>query len=179
MMKNINIRIVAVVMTVSLIVMFGGWLLHLDFGVKKPMEASLLKIQGVKESHITIDRHQINVTIALANIDDLQKTYRSIKEVVTPYLSKRELKLTIKNNENPDMIKGWKQNYFYIAEAIDTHQYSLIPETVQHMKEQLNLDKVGYSMDDENIYIDLHKKDASLFLVLPKNSNVMGVKNLG
>lgn len=168
MFKNIKWNYVAVISIVSLLILFGGWYLYQNISVKNPINEAVSSIDGVKVVDLAIDKKNVNLSINLYDVDNLQITYELIEEYVAPYLQNRSLNIEIVNNGNESLNFAWNESYFYIAEAIDKKEYSLIPQTIDNMQKKYNLDQVGYTMDETNIYIDLHSADTALYIVIPR-----------
>lgn len=168
------------ILVLSLVVLFGGWFTYQTIQIKKPIENALASIEGIILDDLKIDRDQINVSISIQKIDNFQLTYHQIQDKLQPYLGKRQLNLDFKSKgiEDEKLMKAWSESYFYIAQAIDQHQYSLIPKTINALKKEYLLDKANYSMDENQIYIDLHQKNSSLYLILPRTNN-LEVKKIG
>ena len=169
---------ILIVMIISLAVLFSGYYIHQGINIKNPIKETISEINGVKINEIDVEKNTVTLSLKLNGIDNFQLSYDQIIQNIEPYLKERELNIRIVNNGNKSIIDAWNQSYFYIAEAVDNHQYSLIPETVESLKDKYHLNKVGYSMDEKNIFIDLHQGDSSLYIILPKN-NETGVKKIG
>lgn len=178
MFKDIKWNYVAIISVVSLLILFGGWYLYQTISIKNPINEAVSSIEGIKVTNLDIDKNNVNLSINLYDVDNFQVTYELIEETVTPYLQNRSLNIEIVNNGNESLNYAWSKSYFYIAEAIDNKEYSLIPQAIDNMEKEYNLDRAGYTMDETNIYIDLHQDDASLYIVIPRE-HVTEVSELG
>lgn len=167
--KWINITIISLLTTVLL---FGGWLLYQSYSIEKPLNESLTEINGVKVEEMKINQKEIQLLLTLENIDNFYSTYKDIENAVEPYQGSRNLSVSFTNEGNEFLNDAWSKSYFYIAEAIAQNQYSLIPQAMDSLKVNYKLDQVGYSMDEDNIYIDLHQGDSSLYLVIERTPNM-------
>lgn len=176
MFKNIKWNYVVIVSIVSLLFLFGGWYLYQNISVKNPINEAVSSLDGIKVTNLAIDKNNVNLSINLYDVDDFQVTYELIEKTVDPYLQSRSLNIEIVNNGNQSLNYAWNRSYFYIAEAIDKKEYSLIPLAIDNMKEEYKLDQAAYTMDEKNIYIDLHQGDAALYIVIPREQKTEVIK---
>lgn len=168
MFKDIKWSYVAIVSIVSLFLLFGGWYLYQNISIKNPINEAVSSIKGIKVTDLEINKKSVNLSINLYDIDNFQVTYELIEETISPFLNNRSLNIEIINDGNDELNLVWSKSYFYIAEAIDKKEYSLIPQAIDKMKQEYNLDQASYTMDETNIYIDLHQNDAALYFVIPR-----------
>jgi len=169
MFKNIKWNYVAIVFVISLLLFFGGWYLYQNISIKNPINESASSIEGIKVTDLEIDKKSVTLSVNFYDIDNFQATYELIEETISPYLNNRSLNIEIVNKGNEKLNLAWNKSYFYIAEAIENKEYSLIPQAIDNMKKEYNLDHAGYTMDGSNIYIDLQQNDAALYFVIPRD----------
>lgn len=167
-----------IVLLLSLALLFGGWFLYQYLIVQKPADESINKIKGVSVTELKMDRGLLEVDVQFDQIDGFQNTYTKIEEELLPYSENKTLEIHVLNQGNEQLRRAWEKNYFSVAEAIDQQKYSQIPETLESMKVNYQLKEVAYSMDDRYIYIDLHQKEDSLYILLPRY-NGLEVKEHG
>ncbi len=178
MFKEVKWLNVIIIMSVSLIILFGGWFLYQENNIKNPILDNLRNIDGIKVDDLVLNTKEIKLDLSFVQIDDLQITYNKILDELEPYTNNREIKININSNSSDEMITIWNDSYFYIAEAIVQKKYSLIPETMEMIKRDYFLEKAVCTMDDNYIYIDLHQGDSSLYVVIPTDQ-YMEVNSLG
>lgn len=178
MMKDNRWITSVIILFISLALLFGGWNIYQYLIVQKPADESINKIKGVSVTELKMDRDLLEVNLRFDQIDGFQNTYNKIEEELLPYKKNRTLEIHVLNQGNDQLTRAWEKSYFSIAEAIDQQKYSQIPETLESMKENYQLEEVAYSMDDRYIYIDLHQNDDSLYILLPRY-NGLEVKEHG
>jgi uncharacterized protein YueI len=64
---------------------------------------------------------------------------------------------------------------FPVAEAMENKKYTQISSTVEQMKKKKTGIKADTDMDSNNVYIRLSEGNATKFIVLPRQSQQMGV----
>jgi len=178
MIKDLKWITTFFILLISLGVFFGGWYVYQKVWIKDPILGTVADMEGVKIEDVFLDKEKVDLFITLKPVEPFQTTYQQIESAVQPYLKNRKLTIHFNNQGNEQLLKAWNTSYFKIAEAIDQKQYSMIPQTIDSMKNVYHLDDVGYSMDDKYIYIDLHQGKSSLYYVLPRYSG-LEVKNVG
>lgn len=178
MLKGIKWSIVIIVMSVSLILLFAGWFLYQENNIKEPIINNVNKVNGVTVDEIIVNTKVIELNLSLQHIEDLQVTYKEILNVIEPHVNNRELKININSNPSDEIIDAWNSSYFYIAEAIKQNKYSLVPETIDNLKQDYSLDYANCTMDEKNIYINLQKSNSSFYIAIPIADN-MEVNSVG
>jgi len=166
------------VLFISLLVLFGGNFLYQNFRLEQPIEKAVSQIQGIQFKSINYNQQKVDLTINVKQVDNFADTYHEVQKQVKPLIGNRDLHLHFFNSHDQQLLHAWNQAYFDIAQAIDKQEYSSIPEVVEKIKSYSDLQKVGYGMDEKNVYIDLHNNKNSLYFVIPRNDN-QEVKNLG
>ena len=161
-----------VVFLLSLTVLFGVYFIYEKLQIKEPMIDAINQIKGVQVENINIENDKIQLEITLQEIDNFQETYHAIVDATAAYKGDRVIDFQFSSIEDEQILRAWNSSYFYIAEAIAKHDYSMIPDTITQIKKQLLLDKTNYSMDDKNIYIDLHKGEKSQYFILKREQEV-------
>ncbi|MGD9677077.1 MAG: hypothetical protein AB7V16_01770 [Vulcanibacillus sp.] len=179
MLKDIKWSMVLIFMSVSLIILFGGWYLYQENNIKEPITNSINDITGVTVDEIKLDINEIELNLTLEKIDKLQVTYNSILNKLQPYLNNRDLTININSNPSDDILEAWSNSYFSIAEAIELKNFSLIPETVLELKKDYSLDQAICTMDNQNIYIKLQQGESSLYIVINTSGNGVEVNSFG
>lgn len=177
MTKDNKWLMTAIVFVASLGILFGGFFIYQEFNVKAPLEEKVSSVEGVIVNEVNSSRETVSLDIEINQASNFQLTYQEVEEIAEPYLDGKELEINIENNASDDLMAIWNKSYFAIAEAIDRKEYSLVPQAIEGLEQRNDLNKAGYSMDEENIYIDLHNDDSSLYFVIPRESS-MEVKNI-
>lgn len=172
MLKSIRWPIVTIVFILSLITIFGGYFIFQDTNIKNPIVSSLEKIEAISINNLNINNKIIELNISIDSTDDFQSTYTEILAVLSKYQGMRSIEINIDNNANSKMISAWNSSYFYIAEAIEQNEYSLIPSTINRLKQEEIFDNGNSTMDEENIYIDLHQGDLGFYIVIPTRNEI-------
>lgn len=172
MLKGIKWTQVTIISIVSLLFLFGGWYLYQNLSIKSPINEAVSSIDGIKVAELDIDKKNVNLSLNLYSIDNFQSTYNLVEDTVAPYLKNRTLNIDIVNKGNENLSLAWSESYFYIAEAIEKREYSLIPKAIDTMQQEYNLDRAGYTMDATKIYIDLHQDETSLYIVIPRENDI-------
>ncbi|TCS84174.1 hypothetical protein [Tepidibacillus fermentans] len=173
-----NWHLTVIVFMISLLVLFGGRFIYQNYRIEQPIQVAMSEIKGVKLNQIQYDQQKVELTIVVQDVENFVDTYHQIENKIQPMIGKRELQLHFVNNQDQTLLRAWNQAYFNIAQAMDKNEYSTIPIVLEKLKKQSRLDKVGYGIDEKNVYVDLHVGKKSLYFILPRRVN-QGVNNVG
>lgn len=172
MIKNMKWKIVGIVFIMALAIIFGSFFIYQESSIKGPIINALKGIETVNVISINVNNKSIEANISLSNVENFQEAYYQVLDSLASYENGRKIMINIENNANSEMLLAWNTSYFYIAEAIEQRKYSLIPETIDNLEEKNIFDYVNSTMDEENIYIDLHQGDLAFYVVIPAISEV-------
>lgn len=164
-----------VITTITSVVLFGGWFAYHSVALKSPLASILSEIEGVESAEASIQRTQVVIKLTLANDASLREILANIKSEGSSIIGSRELILDVINPSSSELDQWWSTVLFDVAEAMETKNYSNIPQDLDQKKGQLEHLSVSTEMDDVNVYIRLVHKDQSKFIILPRIPVQLGV----
>lgn len=172
-----KLRLVPVLLTffITAGLLFGGWFAYQSLAVENPVSRNVSGIAGVEHAAIDSTRSELVVHVTLQDSADLFDVYKQIRETTKSEIGSKKLVITIDNPSSDALERLWRSELFYMAAAMDSRDYGQIPERLA----QLAAGHAGLSadsaMDDENVYITIRLDGVSKYIVLPRNSQTMGV----
>jgi hypothetical protein len=173
-----KLRLLPVVITVLLSsgVLFGGWFAYQSFAMEDPFLEKVAAVEGIAgEPVVEIQREQAVVRIALEPGASLREAYRAIVEAGASSLGEREIVVEASNESSEALESWWSGALFDVAQAMETKQYSAIPQRLRELAEADGSMQVKTEMDDTNVYITLVDGPNSKHVILPRQAAMMGV----
>lgn len=172
-----KLRLLPIIITVivSSAVMFGGWFMYQTVAMEDPLTRDVTAIEGVKDVRVELDRTLAVVHITLEEGAKLSDTYRSVEEASKAVLGNKEVSIEVAGDESKRLDSIWAQAMFDVAQAMETKEYSLIPERLNELGKANQGLKVTSEMDEHNVYITLSEGSSSKYVVLPRIPAMMGV----
>ncbi|WP_199614905.1 hypothetical protein [Paenibacillus alkalitolerans] len=172
-----KLRLLPIIITVvvSSAVLFGGWFMYQTVAMEDPLTHAVDSIDGVGDARIEVVRSGAIVRVTLEQGADLRETYRRIKEAGSAVIGERKLTVEVVNEGSESLDRIWAQVMFDVAQAMETKQYTLIPERLNKLVKENNNLKTTTEMDDDNVYITLSDGSSTKYVILPRIPLTMGV----
>ncbi|WP_018886200.1 hypothetical protein [Paenibacillus massiliensis] len=164
---------IALAAVLSASVLFGGWFLYRQVAVHQPLQKIVTQYPGVTSAQVDINQSEVTLKLDLEPDTDVRGLVQAVKEDGSSVLGSKRLKLDIKDHSDQELDKLWSQAMFPIAEAMDSKRYTDIPATINGL--QQGEIKADTNMDDANVYIRLQNGEASKYIILPRESQKIGV----
>lgn len=172
-----KLRLLPVVISVSIsaVVLFGGWFVYQSVAMENPLNEVITSTPGVELVNTHISNNSTELELKLQPGTSLREVYSRIETEGASAIGKRELKLKVVNESSPQMEQWWSSALFDVAQAMETKQYTQIPQTLQARAASSEHMKVATEMDDKFVYITLSDGDKSKYIMMPRVSPMMGV----
>jgi hypothetical protein len=171
----VKLRLLPVVITVvvSSSVLFGGWFMYQSVAMEDPFLKQVAAIDGVSEPYMEMKRDLAMVRVQLEPDASLSRSYREILKVGKATLGSRTVQVEVSGESSDALNAWWSKALFDVAQAMETKQYSLIPERLQQLAgDELTVET---EIDENNVYIAIHDGPHSKYVILPRKPAMMGV----
>ncbi|MFF2908151.1 MULTISPECIES: hypothetical protein [Bacillales] len=177
-----KLRLVPVLLTslLTAALLFGGWFLYREFVVQEPLQKIVAGYEGVNKSQITINRDQVTLKLDLQPGTKMRELVQYVSTEGKSAINGRTLKLDVDQHSNAMLDDYWNKAMFSVAEAMESGKYTLIPSTLDGLKENHTEYKgviATTEIDDSNVYVSLSSGKDSKFIILPRKPAKMGVWN--
>ncbi|SET51059.1 hypothetical protein [Paenibacillus sp. NFR01] len=176
-----KLRLMPVLLTVLLSagLLFGGFYAYRQFAVQEPLEKVVSSYEGVKDSHISINRNEVTLKLDLAPGTKLRELVQYVQSEGGSALSGRSLKLDLEQHTSPLLDEYWNDALFSVAEAMESGKYTLIPAKLEGLTLDAKYKEVTATteIDETNVYVSLSDGKESKFIILPRVSQAMGAWN--
>jgi len=175
----LKLRLVPVLITslLSAALLFGGWYMYRQFVIQEPLQKIVNSYEGVKSSRITINQDEVALKLDLQPGTNLRELVQHISTEGQSAIGGRTLNLEVVQHSSEVLDEIWDKAMFSVAEAMESRKYTLIPFTLNQLKEQYNGVTATTEIDDKNVYVSLTNGKESKFIILPRKPETMGVWN--
>ncbi len=165
---------IALIMTVA--VLYAGQAIWHNYAVNLPLDKTLNGVDGVEK--VTWDdsnsiSDSINIYVTLNNTANLQKTYEEISKRIEKTLKNKQFNLEIKDTRSLELEQAYYDIHYYIQKAIVDGDFPLLEAKVQENASTTGAAAKVY-VDEQYIYLQLAKKDSSLYAVVSRHSDKVG-----
>ncbi|WP_342414661.1 hypothetical protein NST83_14050 [Paenibacillus sp. FSL R10-2782] len=166
---------IVVAAVLAALLLFGGWFIYRQVTMQSPLEKIVSQYPGVTSAQIDIKPDQVVLNLDLKPQADIAGLVNVVKQKGQPIIGSRTVKLEIADHSNPALNQWWSEAMFPVAEAMENKKYTQITSTVELMKKKKSGIEADTDMDSSNVYIRLSEGKATKFIVLPRQSQQMGV----
>lgn len=166
---------VAITAALSAALLFGGWYAYGQYGVEKPLDRVAKAIPGVESAQTNRSLNSVDLQLKLSPDADLAEVYRRVQAEGSNAIGGKTLKLSVDEPTDPALEKAWSHALFGVAEAMDHQNYTEIRTAMEQLTKQYPNIQADTQMDDTNVYIRLRSGDAVKFVILPRQSEKLGV----
>lgn len=177
-----KLRLVPVLLTsvLSAALLFGGWYSYRQFAVQEPLQKIVSSYEGVKDSHITINRNEVTLKLDLQPGTKLRELVQYVSTEGQTAIDGRSLKLDVEQHSSELLDEYWDKAMFSVAEAMESRKYTLIPAKLDELKAE-HTEYSGVTatteIDENNVYVSLSDGKESKYIILPRVAAAMGVWN--
>lgn len=153
------------------LLLFGGWYTYQDQFVKKPIRDEIAKMKDVTLKSISVGKDTVLLDVTFNQPKQFKTSFLSIQRIAQEQSGGKKVSLNIISPEN-NVKKIWDDHQFLIAEAIDLHQYSKIPNLFNDLQKKNLLKEVDLQMDEQYIYVYMSDGQSSFYKVLTRTKEV-------
>lgn len=165
--------LVALLITGTLL--FGGWFMYRGYAMESPLSAIVKKNAGVEQIETKVLNSAVQINLTLGEGASLREINRSIHTEGASLLGKRSVQLQINSESSPEIDTLWANALFGVAQAMDTKQYSAIPEMLEEAVKTVPGLTAATEMDDQYVYVRLSDGTHQKYMMLPRVPASIGV----
>ncbi len=165
---NIKKLPVIISFAITLILLFGGWHMYHSYALQSPLTEQINSLDGVIRAEATVEPDTVHITLQLAPDASLRHIMQAIRSEGASHIKDRELVVRIDHPPAPLLEEWWQSVLFDIAEAMETKNYSAIPDILEQKKSKFDELEATAEIDDQYVYIRLVHKDQAKFVMLPR-----------
>jgi len=165
---------IALIITVALL--YTGQALWQSYAIDLPLDKALNEVDGVEK--VAWDtgssfNDTVIINVKLRDIDNLQKTYKEIKEKINLTLNGKKYSLEIADDRSQELEQAYYDIHYYVQKSIADGDFPSLEAKVREKAEMIGAEAKVY-VDEQNIYLQFTKKDNSLFAVIGRHFDRIG-----
>jgi len=162
-------------LTVTAVVLFGGWFIYDTVAMENPLTAIVQDSPGVTEAHVQVNKDEVAVHVRLSPDASLREIYRNVAQQGASIIGKRKLAMHIMNESTENIEAMWSKALFEVAQAMETKMYSDIPAALERTTGDYPGLVSTTEMDLNHVYVRITDGEHAKFVVLPRTPAQMGV----
>ncbi|MBP1933399.1 hypothetical protein [Ammoniphilus resinae] len=155
----------------TLALLFGGWYTYQHFYIKQPVQDFIAAKNDLILNDLKITQDQVVVDIDFKNPEKFVSDYKEINQYMEEQMGGKEILIRLPQY-GEKMRDLWEDEYFGVAEAIQTKEYTKIPLMMEEMKKKEQLQQAMAKMDEDFVYLYLQNGTDHLYAVLPLKEEV-------
>ena len=174
--KYIKLLRACIALVITIAGLYIGQAVWQNYAIDLPLDKALNDISGVEK--VTWENSNnindaITIFVKLSNTANLQKTYKEINKKIEQTLKGRQYILEIQDNRSLELEQAYYDIHYYIQKAIVDGDFPLLEKKVQEKAASAGAAAKVY-VDEQNIYLQLAKKDSYLDTVVTRHSDSIG-----
>ena len=175
-MRKPRLLPIAITAIFAAALLFGGSMLYKQYSLASPLAGAVESVPGVaRASAPSITRDEVRLSLELAPDASLREVFREVSDSGKAIAGDRQLIVDVASDSSDELEKLWQGALFEVAEAMETRNYSSIPEAMERAVHGHGHVAVTTEMDETNVYITMKSGDATKHVVLPRTPVQLGV----
>ncbi len=150
--------------------LLGGYQLYSKYGMVNPLERELQARPAIAKVEISKVEGQYHFAVELQEVENLQKEYQAIVEILDKNLKGGPYQLILTDPEDKVLQQAYLHLQPAIYEAAATHRYVWLEETVSQYAVDAGINYRLY-VDDRYLYLHLAEGEHSLYRVIEVKSS--------
>lgn len=162
-MSRVRLVPVALIVIVSLAILFGFWRLYLQLSLVNPLVTTVEHIPGVQSASVISESPPV-LAITLKPTSDLQSSYNSIKSQLA-VKGESGVSIQLIDHSDQELNQIYETIMLSVLQDVAHGNYTLLPKAAQQA-ERLGA-KAKISQDEHYIYIQLSKGNHYFYKIFP------------
>jgi hypothetical protein len=161
-----HIKMIAVSLVVTLIVLFGGYQSYQYLKVKKPLIEMMEAQKDITIRKIEMKPDSTEVQLTANPSYDFINKFPDLSIQLNEKLGEGKWRVTFTNPPTPKVKNAWQEMVFGVKEGLETGKYTLIQSTVKQSSLKYKLLYHVY-IDDQYVYLSLQEGNKTWYQILP------------
>ncbi|MBN2909610.1 hypothetical protein JQC72_08730 [Polycladomyces sp. WAk] len=173
-------RVTAAILSlvVTLFLLFGGYFAYQWWALKKPIEAMLTNEPHFQLVELRIEPDRVWIKANTDAAFSFTTQFPDLNKRVKNMVGERAVTIQLADKPDPVLNRAWNRMVFDIEEGLVNARYSQIPKSVETVAKSMQI-RYDITMDDQFLYVELHRGPHTLYRVLPLHKSNSGVKDNG
>ncbi|WP_232696391.1 hypothetical protein [Brevibacillus daliensis] len=163
---------------VALALLFSGYFLFQKVQIEKPLMEQAEQMTSAKLIDFSMQKDKVTYKFEVTNPEQFVIDYPKLIDAIKTYAPEKAFDIML-TNQDESLQPIWNEGLFGLIEAIETKQYSNIPELLSEWKETYKLDEAFGRIDDKYVYIFMKRGEDEFYKVIPRKQPISEVVNRG
>jgi len=172
-MKNFKWHAAVLAFVVTLGIATGAVLLRQRQMINTPLLKRISELEPVREVRLEEGGEKV-IFVTLEYVDNLQKTYRQLHEVISEMLGEEAYRLVLVDKRSEPLEDAYYAVHFELYESEQKGSFAAAGAAVDAKLAALGLDDYRFAVDDKYIYLQLKKGDAWLYEIIERQNRGAG-----
>lgn len=167
--KDFRVGTAVIALALTIAVCLGGYHLYKEYGIKRPLTASLLQVDGVKQVAIQEENDSQVILLTLKRGVDLKSVYQEANEITVETLGDKPHRIEITDNPSPELSSLYDDLELGIHQGIANSSFIWLTEWI-HGKTTSQGTEYRIQVDNRNLYLTLSKGDHYLTRIIERDN---------
>ncbi|MGE5544190.1 MAG: hypothetical protein ACM3UW_04390 [Bacillota bacterium] len=167
--KEFRVGMAAIALVLTIAVCLGGYHLYIEYGIKRPLTASLMQVDGVKSVEILKENDSQVVLLTLTNDADLKAVFAEANDITLKKMGEKPYSIKIADNPSPELSSLYDDLELGIQQGIANSSFIWLAEWID---EKTAPESIEYriQVDNQNLYLTLSKGNHYLKRVIAREN---------
>jgi len=172
--NNLNFKMIIVAFVVGLVLLFGGQYVYLKYGFNQPVRQALADNPAVAGYTLDEQGPEPVISVHLKRTDNLQESYRELKQEIDRSMRGRPYQLIIKDERDDSLEEVFYNSQFIIYQAIAQGGFQEMADEVRARARAANAEARIY-LDSEYVYVQMENEHGFLAEIIPRQTGGNGL----
>ncbi|MEX2356511.1 MAG: hypothetical protein WD535_05685 [Thermaerobacterales bacterium] len=152
----------------TLLVLFGAGKLYEWRSIERPLQETLAGRPDVVSVELTGSGRQLEATVLLGDVSNLRESYVEIQKSAADISGDGAPDVRVQDRRTAQLIDDYYALHYFIHEAATRGNFSQMAEALERAGAARGLDRTVFYVDEERIYLQLHRGAGYLYEVLQR-----------
>lgn len=156
----------AAAVTVALLAGFGTW------GKSRSNDASLAAALAahpqVADVAVEYAGGELQAVVDLGPVPNLREAYLEIRREAVKAAREQAVTIQVADRRTPQLLADYYALHYYVAEAMARGTFPEAAQRLLEAAEQRGVDHVGFYVDPDRIFLQLHRGDGYLYEIISR-----------
>lgn len=167
--KDFRIATVVISLALTIAVCLGGYQLYKEYGVKRPLTASLLQVDGIQKVEVQEENDSQVILITMKNGAGLKTVYQEANDITVEKMGDKPYIIKIVDNPSPELSYLYDDLELGIHQGIANSSFIWLTEWI-HDKTTPKNAEYRIQVDNRNLYLTLNKGDHYLTRIIERDN---------
>ncbi len=166
--KGLRIPVIVAIALLSIAMLISGELVYQHYLVRRPLVEKIADLPNVISVKIMDNTKPQRLVIKLGSVGRISDTVTQVNELVSSRYG-RAIDLRLIDRRDEELNRLFESSKFTIYEALSNGNFTAMYAHIENKVNNYEIDRWNLSIDNQYIYLELHKGTNYLYEVIPRN----------